>query len=89
MEEHLRPKELVGSSSLSRGTKQKPLIGAFVVSNLCLLLAKQSGKETRLTLVTFTALVLGNSTHDLIDVLTTASPGCLATLAAGNSTTHC
>jgi hypothetical protein len=40
-------------------------------------------------LVTFTALVLGNSTHYLIDVLTTASPGCLATLAAGNSTTHC
>jgi hypothetical protein len=40
-------------------------------------------------LVAFTALVLGNSTHDLIDVLTTASPGCLATLAAGNSTTHC
>lgn len=34
------------------------------------------------------ALVLGDATHYLIDVLAAASPGCFSALSAGDFSTH-
>ena len=72
MEEHLRPKELVGSSSLFRGTHNtSPFRGLCFFS--LLFAAKKLGEETRFSFVTLAALVLGDATHYLIDVLAAAS----------------
>ena len=38
--------------------------------------------------MTLAALVLGDATHHLIDVLAAASPGCFSALTAGDFSTH-
>ena len=57
------------------------------VDNL-LFAAKKLGEETRFSFVTLAALVLGDATHYLIDVLAAASPGCFSALSAGDFSTH-
>ena len=53
-----------------------------------LLAAKEFGKETGFCFVTLATLVLGDTAHDLVNVLATTSPCCFATLAAGDFSTH-
>lgn len=53
-----------------------------------LLAAKKLGEETGLCFVALAALVLGDTTHDLVNVLTATGPCCLAALAACYFSTH-
>jgi hypothetical protein len=53
-----------------------------------LLSAKEFGEESGLSFVALATLVLGDPAHDLVNMLATASPGCFATLAAGDFSTH-
>ena len=53
-----------------------------------LLAAKKLGEETGLCFVALAALVLGDTSHDLIYVLTASGPGCFAALTAGDFSTH-
>jgi hypothetical protein len=53
-----------------------------------LLAAEQLGKETGFCFMALAALVLGDTSHDLIYMLATTSPGGFSALAAGDFSTH-
>lgn len=59
----------------------------FGKSNL-LLAAKEFGEETGFCFVTLATLVLRDTAHDLVNVLTAAGPGGFTALAAGDFSTH-
>ena len=58
---------------------------------MLLFLPEETGEKPwffRLIRMTLTLLAFGNPTHNLVDVLSTSSPGCFAALSAGCFLTH-